>query len=242
MRAILGKPDCPDFSYILVLRGLDHLAIKYFHSHVEKYPTWGCLVFPDEGEAPPLLKDIVFSPIHKIFADEKYVSVSDGTLIKWVKEAFPPFSEDEMESSCDMGKPGSDHTAISIVRERIRSISSDTVISAMELARLSSIFKDERFIDEGVRRCKEEVFRKILDSPEFWDVDLSTDDCTGDMRISVRIDVGISEKYPKKELLMDAIKGSSDAIKALSKAIGDGSIRVIDSLNSFTGENKDFML
>lgn len=242
MRAILGKPDCPDSSYILVLRGLDHLAIEYFHSHVKKYPTWGCLVFPDEGEILSSPEGLVSSPIHKVFVEGRYVSVSDGTLIKWVKEAFPPFSEDEMESSCDMGKPGSDHTAISIVRERIRSISSDTVISAMELARLSSVFKDECFIDEGVRRCKEEVFRKILDSPEFWDVDLSTDDCTGDMRISVRIDVGISEKYPKKELLMDAIKGSSDAIKALSKAIGDGSIRVIDSLNSFTGENKDFML
>ena len=86
------------------------------------------------------------------------------------------------------------------------------------------------------------MFRKILDSPEFWDVDLYTDECTGDMRISVRIDVGISEKYPKKELLMDAIKGSSDAIKALSKAVGDGSIRVIDSLNNLRGENKDFML
>lgn len=220
MRAILGKPDCPDSSYILVLRGLNHLAIKYFHSHIKKYPTWGCLVFPDEGEILSSPEGLVSSPIHRVFIDERYVSVSDGTLIKWVKEAFPPFSEDEMESSCDMGKPDSDHTAISIVRERIRSISSDSVISAMELARLSSVF-----IDERVRRCKEEVFRKILDSPEFWDVDLSTDGCTGDMRISVRIDVGISEKYPKKELLMDAIKGSSDAIKALSKAIGDGSIR-----------------
>lgn len=111
----------------------------------------------------------------------------------------------------------------------------------MELARLSSAFKDKRFIDVGVCRCKEEVPRKILDSPEFWDVDLSTDEHTGDIRIAVRIDVGISEKYPKKELLMDAIKGSSDAIKALSKSIGDGRIRVIDALNSLTGENKDFM-
>lgn len=242
MRAILGKPDCPDSSYILVLRGLDLWAIKYFHSHVKKYPTWGCLVFPDEGEMLSSPEGLVSSPIHKVFVDERYVSVSDGTLIKWVKEAFPPFSEDEMESSCDMGKPGSDHTAISIVRERIRSVSSDSVISAMELARLSSVFKDERFINEGVRRCKEEVLRKILDSPEFWNVDISTNEYTGDMRISVRIDVGISEKLPKKELLVDAVKGSSDAIKALSKSIGDGSIRVIDSLNSLTGENKDFML
>lgn len=242
MRAILGKPDCPDSSYILVLRGLNHLAIKYFHSHVKKYLTWGCLVFPDEGEMPSLPEGLVSSPIHKVFVDEKYTFVSDGTLIKWVKEAFPPFSEDEMESSCDMGKPGSDHTAISIVRERIRSISSGSVISAMELARLLSVFKDERFIDERVRRYKEEVLRKILDSPEFWNVDISTNEYTGDMRISVRIDVGISEKLPKKELLVDAVKGSSDAIKALSKSIGDGSIRVIDSLNSLTGENKDFML
>lgn len=239
MRAILGKPDCPDSSYILVLRGLDLWAIKYFHSHVKKYPTWGCLVFPEEGGILSS-EGLVCSSIHRVFADERYASVSDGTLIKWVKEAFPPFSEDEMESSCDMGKPGSDHTAISIFRERIRSISSNSVISAMELARLSSVFKDESFIDKRVRRCKEELFRKILDLPEFWDVDLSTDDCTGDMRISVRI--GIAEKLPKKELLMDAIKGSSDAIKALGKAIGDGSIRVIDSLNSLTGENKDFML
>lgn len=225
MRAILGRTNCPDSSYILVLRGLNHLAIKYFHYHVKKYPTWGCLVFPDEGEILSSPESIVASPIHRVFVDEGYVYVSDGTLITWVKKVFPPFSEDEMESSCDMGKPGSDHTAISIVRERIRSISSDSVIPAMELARLSSVFRDKRFIDEGVRRCKEEVFRKILDSPEFWDVDLSTDECTGDMRISVRIDVGISEKYPKKELLRDAIKGSSDAIKALGKAIGDGRIR-----------------
>lgn len=194
MRAILGKPDCPDSSYLLVLRGLDLWAIKYFYSHIKKYPTWGCLVFPEEGGSSPLPEGLVSSPIHKVFVDKRYVSVSDGTLIKWVKKAFPPFSEDEMESSCDMGKPGSDHTAISIVRERIRSISSDSVISAMELARLSSVFKDGCFIDERVRRCKEKVLRKILDSPEFWDVDLSTDDCTGDTRISVRIDVGISEK------------------------------------------------
>ena len=168
---------------------------------LKRYPTWGCLVFPDEGEILEASEDIVSTPIHRILNEIRYTRVSDETIIKWVKEAFPPFSEDDMESSCDMGKPGSDHTAISILRERTRIVSSDTVISAMELARLSSVFKDGRFIDEGVRGCKEEVLRKILDSPEFWDVDLSTDECTGDMRISVRIDVGISEKLPKRNFL-----------------------------------------
>lgn len=219
MRAILGKPDCQGSSYILVLRGLlDVATLVYFNYHAKKYPTWGCLVFPDEGEMLPSLEGIVLSPIHRVFADEEYVYVSDGTLIKWVKELFPPFSEDE-ESFCGMGKHGSDHMATPL-RERIRSIRTDSVISAMELARLPSAFKDN-FIGAEVRRCREKVTQKILDSPEFWDIDLSTDEYTGAIRISVRIDVGTYAKStPKKELFMDAIKGSSDAIKA----IGDDSI------------------
>lgn len=134
MRAILGKPDCPDSSYILILRGLDTSAMDYLHFHTKKYATWGCLVFPEKGENLPSLKDTSLTPIHKMFTNRIYIKVSDDTLIKWVKEAFPPFSEDEMEPSCG---------------------------------------------------------------------------------------AGISEKDSKRELLMDAIKGSFDAIRDLSKTIGD---------------------
>lgn len=109
MRAILGKLDCPGSSYILVLRGLlDVATLDYFKYHAKKYPIWGCLVFSDEGEELVSPDITISTPIHKVFVEEKYTRVSDETLIKWVKEAFPPFSEDEMESSCDMGKPGSD--------------------------------------------------------------------------------------------------------------------------------------
>lgn len=101
MRAILGRTNRPDSSYILVLRGLNHLAIKYFHYHVKKYPTWGCLVFPEIGElltSPDITES---TSIHKVFVSVEYAHVSDVTLIKWVKEAFPPFEDDDPEIGRD---------------------------------------------------------------------------------------------------------------------------------------------
>ena len=102
MRAILGKPDCPDSSYILVLRGLTAPnTLDYFYYHVTRYPTWGCLVFPDEGEILVEKEDIVSTPIHRVFTKESYIRVPDEIIIKWVKEAFPPFSEDDIEYVTD---------------------------------------------------------------------------------------------------------------------------------------------
>ena len=95
MRAILGTPDKPGSSYILVIRGLDEKSIGYFMRHVKRYPTWGCLVFSEEGEILTSPEGIVPTPIHKVFVDKLYISVSDDTLIKWVKEAFPPYREDD---------------------------------------------------------------------------------------------------------------------------------------------------
>ena len=39
MRAILGKVDCPDSAYILVLRGIDEKTLEYYGYHLKKYDT-----------------------------------------------------------------------------------------------------------------------------------------------------------------------------------------------------------
>lgn len=74
---------------------------KVFSFSRKEIPTWGCLVFPDEGEILSSPEGLVSSPIHKVFVDGRYVSVSDDTLIKWVKEAFPPFEDDDPEIGRD---------------------------------------------------------------------------------------------------------------------------------------------
>lgn len=143
MRAILGKIDCPDSSYILVLRGLSEDTSEYFYYHKEKYPTWGCLVFPDEADDAMSENVVMFTPIHKVYAISYYKHVSDEKILKWVREAFPPFKDDDPEIGRD-------------------------------------------------------------------------------------------------QLLMDAIKGSSEAIKELEKSISRGTRRIIDCMNGFG--NTHFML
>lgn len=72
MRAILGKPDFQDSAYILVLRGLDFQAVDYLRYHIQNYPTWGCLIFPDMGEEYMSSEILSAKPtsIHRIFTEE----------------------------------------------------------------------------------------------------------------------------------------------------------------------------
>lgn len=103
MRAIIGTPDKPCSSYILVIRGLDEKSIEYFMRHVKMYPTWGCILFPEYMENPMgvrlkmLEKEFVLhnSAIHRIFASDIYAIRSDVELVKDVKNAFPPYREDD---------------------------------------------------------------------------------------------------------------------------------------------------
>lgn len=181
MKAILGKPDCPDSSYILVLRGLTIPTLDYFYYHVKRYPTWGCLVFPDEGEILEASEDIVSTPIHRILYEIGYTRVSDETIIKWVKEAFPPFSEDDMESFPVMDKP--DVTCIEVPPSgKLSRFDSHRVISAVELR----MPFDGLVVENGISACKGEIFRRISEIPELWDINLY-EDPHGDKHIHVSL-------------------------------------------------------
>lgn len=158
MRSILGKPDCPDSAYILVLRGIMEYTLEYFSHHVKEYPTWGCLVFPDEDEKLISPGTLASTPIHKVFVEEKYVSVSDDTLIKWVKEAFPPFHDDEEEVAVDMGKPSGDYMTVHrFDTGKLRLLSSERKIPAMELS-LGHI-KEDVIVKREVEMCKKASYK-----------------------------------------------------------------------------------
>lgn len=211
MRAILGVPDCPDSSYILVLRGFGNATLEYFRYHVKKYPTWGCLVFPnDRGPIPPPISlTTEVSPIHRIF-EEKYFA-SDTEIIKWVKESFPPFSEDEMGS-------------VPYREEGDLKIDTRSVITAMELAGLFT--HKYEFISGCVHTCKDRILRKVLEMPEFWDIDLSTDAHTGNMQVRVTLNVG------KVRDLSIPIKECADTISTLGKSLGESSRKITDVLGA----------
>lgn len=104
MRAILGTPGAPGSAYMLVLRGLD--SVEYLKYHAKEYPTWGCLVFPEDKmrgvdiEEFSLGETIKYSPIHQLFSDLKYAYISDEHLLKWVRKKFPPFDEDDDPATC----------------------------------------------------------------------------------------------------------------------------------------------
>lgn len=182
MRAILGKPDCPDSSYILVLRGPTLPdTLDYYYYHVKRYPTWGCLVFPEEGEILSELEDIVSTPIHRVFTKESYTSVSDAKLIQWVKECFPPFSEDDIESSRVTDKLDVDCIEVP-PSGKMRRFDSHRVIPAVELRHAF----DSLVVENGISACKSEIFRRIFEIPELWDINLY-EDPHGDKHIHVSL-------------------------------------------------------
>lgn len=95
MRAILGEVDKKDSAYILVIRGIDVDSVKYLEYHSKKYPTWGCLLFPEFMAAADSSYKKDFSDIHKVFSLSTFSPLEDGELIEWVKANFPPYNEDE---------------------------------------------------------------------------------------------------------------------------------------------------
>ena len=73
MRAIYGKPDNPDSSHILIIRGVDVYSIDYFTEHVKKYPTWGLILAWDADEvsyfAEAMVKTLPQTSIHQFVSD-----------------------------------------------------------------------------------------------------------------------------------------------------------------------------
>lgn len=93
MRAILGEPDKPGSSYILVLRGLSPESEKYFYYHRTAYPTWGCLLFPDITDTYSV--SAYDSGIHRLFTDLTYRYETDKGLLDLVMRMYPPYEEDD---------------------------------------------------------------------------------------------------------------------------------------------------
>ena len=95
MRAIYGKPDNPDSSHILIIRGVDVYSIDYFTEHVKKYPTWGLILAWDADEvsyfAEAMVKTLPQTSIHQFVSD---IFSCDEDLIRYVLTRFPKYNED----------------------------------------------------------------------------------------------------------------------------------------------------
>lgn len=212
MRAILGKPDCPDSSYILVLRGIDMDSAEYFARHVKEYPTWGCLVFPDVGERLMVPFTVGNTSIHKRFAGTGYSAVSDENLIKWVKETFPPFIEDEEDTSSDKVEKSGVYPTADFCKE-VKTLSAIRSISLEEI--YHALFSKDEFIHREVEMCKSEIVRKLLAIPEFWDVRIS-EDAHFHTTIQVRFAAGVMKcERPTP----DSIRELSDSVREFETSL-----------------------
>lgn len=124
MRAIYGKPDYPDSAYILVLRGIDDESLTYLQSHSEKYPSWGCIIFPERGQLLTKL-DKDENPIWRRFNEAKGIHsirlwggyVEDAEIIKFATKVYPPYNEDGDSETSSTDKTDSCKRIADIINE-----------------------------------------------------------------------------------------------------------------------------
>lgn len=182
MRVILGQLHKPDSSYILVLRGLDEEAMSYFCEHEKKYPTWGCLLFPDIGEElKEELSPAVVTPIHRLYVDADYTGISDKTLLKWIKERFPPFSEDA-EDDMRIKEPP-------LGIRKLRTYHAQHKL--LETSPLRLAFEER--ISLTIEECKKVVLKELFASPFAWDIQIVGCDMEAEGSTTVIVKLNVSE-------------------------------------------------
>lgn len=101
MRVIKGKINEPNSARILVIRGIDPESLNYLLEHTKKYPTWGCLVFPEKGvTVASIYRHHQSGSIHQLITAAppfvaNFASETDELILKFVDEKFPPYIEDD---------------------------------------------------------------------------------------------------------------------------------------------------
>lgn len=175
MRAILGEIDKKDSAYILVLRGIDDSSLRYVENHSKKYPTWGCLLFPEYFQVieSPFKKN--FSPIHGVYCYSEFSKMDCESLRLWVKEKFPPYNEDddvEIKIGFDHAIPDTDVAKIPM-HEPIKPLMPDTMpfsrryFDIRQVMAKGTISAHELFglpYSEGIEnRVKRDVCSRIMD-------------------------------------------------------------------------------
>ena len=207
MRAILGKVDCPDSAYILVLRGIDEKTLEYYGYHLKKYYTWGCIVFSEMNEAERSF-DVPVTSIHKIFSGRSFASASDEQLIEWVRRNFPPFLDDEGELT---------EPEFPTFEKKSERLNYTRVIDGMILA--DTFLDKKELIEREVLNCKKGILDKILSESNFWETKLSMMEGTGGMKVQVSLNVGVVDM--REESISDALRRCEKSIESYEYSLKD---------------------
>lgn len=201
MRPILGEPNEPGSSYILVLRGVEAVSIAYLEQHSKAYPTWGCLIFPEfKEELKPCYSLPVSAGIHKVFCDVIYSGYSDLMILKVVKEMFPPYTEDDPVVDYKSEKPSKVRELIE--PSRVFNLSGSAEASAANIMLLGA----DKVKEHLVHTLKGNIFRKLAEDSSYWDVkEIAQSD--GSISIAVTLRVAPPEKPPPIFDRIEAAKG-----------------------------------
>ena len=162
MRAIFGRPDDPSSAYILVLRGIDEDSVRYFEAHMRKYPTWGCLLFPeyeqtDYDARPPFYR----TRVHCYYLDLRYSRETDSEILMEVNKYFPPYSDED---------PLVEETAPKVETPPLmvsRLDKPDTIRICNELPFHRHRISPPEMAD-FTERLKREVLKQVLENPAYW--------------------------------------------------------------------------
>lgn len=184
MRELLGKTNDPRSSHILVIRGFDYLSKQVYQDHFTRYPTWGCLLFPEFRQyiSPKDADDFESLPcddIHKVF-NRSYASFADLPILDLVNKTFPSYDEDDdpvVPSVMDdkvtpeviPGPTCEDSVVVSAPSYRDYEILGSSQGVSKMLLEMASSSKDEllrrskeSMIDSVINSCKRQILDKIL--------------------------------------------------------------------------------